>query len=571
MESSKAETRPNGGVLVAEALGDAGVELVFSLNGGHVGPIYDACIDRRIRIVDVRHEEAAGHMAHAYSRVGRHMGVAVVSAGPGVTNIVTAVANAYQAGAPLLVIGGKAPLRQFEMGALQDIPQVEIMAPITKWARTVLETRRIGEYVAEGLRRARSGRPGPVYLEIPTDVLRRDVEAGDVVPTAGCEVEGRSSGDPEVIARAAELLRQARRPLVVVGSGVGWSGAEQELAALLDTTGFPVITTSAAKGSVPADHPQLVAGARSAALSGADVVLVVGTRLNFVMGYGRPPRFAAGAKVVQIDIDPVELGRNRRVEVGIAADARMGLAQLTEALADSSGPESGEWLDTLRDTDRTAREALDGMRRSDATPVHPLRLCAEVARAVGEDGIVAADGGDIFSFARVGIDTYRPGHWLEPGVFGCLGVGVPFAVAAKIARPEQRVACITGDGAFGLTGLELDTAVRHDVPIVVVISNNAAWAIERASQIRDYGPDRVIGTDLLPTRYDLMAQALGCHGELAERPEELAPALERAFASGRPACVNVMTDPNAVSPDSARGLAVVPDDQPLGWRAGRVR
>lgn len=568
MEISHANADTNGGALVAATLRKAGIEVIFSLNGGHIGPIYDGCIDEQIRIVDVRHEEAAGHMAHAYSRVGSHIGVAVVSAGPGVTNIVTAVANAYQAGAPLLVIGGKAPLRQFELGALQDIPQVEIMAPITKWSRTVLETRRIPEYVAEGLRRARSGRPGPVYLEIPTDVLRRELDSRDVVSAAGVEVEGRSAADPEVVARAVELLQEARRPLVVAGSGVGWSGAENELRTFLEQAGCPFITTSAAKGCIRADHPQHVGGARSAALSGADLVVVVGTRLNFVMGYGRPPRFDADARLIQIDVDPAELGRNRRVDVGIAADARMALVQLAEALAESSPLETGEWLETLREKDGQARLALDGVRRSDATPVHPLRLCAEVATAVGEDGIVAADGGDIFSFARLAIDTYRPGHWLEPGVFGCLGVGVPFAVAAKIAKPEHRVACVTGDGAFGLTGLELDTAVRHNAPVVVVISNNAAWAIERASQIKDYGPDRVIGTDLLPTRYDLMAEALGCHGELVERPDDLAPALERAFASGLPACINVMTDPNAVSPDSARGLAKVPDDQPLGWRGG---
>jgi acetolactate synthase-1/2/3 large subunit len=551
-----------GGELVVKALKQEGIDVIFSLNGGHIAPIYDACLDEKVRIIDVRHEEAAGHMAHAYSRITGKIGVAAVSAGPGVTNIVTAVANAYQAGSPLLVIGGKAPLKQFELGALQDIPQVEIMAPITKWSRTILETARIPEYLSIAFRQAVSGRPGPVYVEIPTDILRARTEFSDSAMPTNYRTGARAQGDPVAVAKAIELLQKAKRPLVVAGSGVVWSGASEELRRFVDSTGFPVLTTSVAKGCVPSSHPQHFPAARSAAMSQADVILIVGTRFNFVMGYGRPPRLARDVKVIQVDIDPSEIGRNRPVDIGIVGDAKMVLQQL----ADTAGGDITEWLTVLRAKNTDAEQRLEPSSKSDARPIHPLRLCREVQACLDDSTVVVADGGDIFSFARVAIQVNRPGHWLEPGAFGCLGVGVPFAIAAKVAGPEKRVICITGDGAFGLTGMEMDTAVRHKLPIVVVISNNAAWGIERTSQIEDFGPDRIIGTELNPSRYDLLVQALGGYGELVEDPDQIRPALLRAFASGLPACLNVMTDRCARSPDAVRGLARVPDEQPLGWK-----
>ncbi len=553
----------SGGRLAVRALKREGVDVIFSLNGGHIAPIFDACLDEGLRIVDVRHEEAAGHMAHAYARITGRIGVAAVSAGPGVTNLVTAVANAYQAGVPLLAIGGKAPLKQFELGALQDLPQVELMAPITKWSRTILETSRIPEYFGIACREAFANRPGPVFLEIPTDVLRARVECADSeVPRDGRAVM-RAQGDPAAIARAIDLLRRARRPLVLAGSGVLSSGACAELRRFVESAGLPVLTTSVAKGCVPAAHPLHLAGARSAALSQADVILVIGTRFNFVMGYGRPPRFHPGVKVIQVDVDPAELGRNRPLEVAILGDARLVLEQLANVRAG----DISEWLAMLRRKHAEATARLDAASESNASPIHPLRLCREIQSLVDDQTTVVADGGDILSFARVGLAVNAPCHWLEPGVFGCLGVGVPFAVAAKVARPAGKVVCLTGDGAFGLTGMEMDTAVRHKLSIVVVISNNAAWGIERTSQIEDFGPDRIVGTELNPTRYDLMVQALGGYGELVEDAAQIKPAIERAFASGLPACINVITDRSARSPDSVRGLARVPDDQPLGWKA----
>lgn len=556
----------DGGDLVVKALKREGIDRLFSLNGGHIGPIYNACLDEGIRIIDVRHEEAAGHMAHAFSRVTGRIGVAVVSAGPGVTNIVTAVANAFQAGSPLLVIGGKAPLKQFELGALQDIPQVEVMAPITKWSRTVLETWRIPEYLSIAFRQALSGKPGPVYLEIPTDVLRGQLDEAETIFPEKYRTEARPQADPDLIQKAVKLLEGAERPLVVVGSGILWSRAHEELRQFLEVTGLPLLSTSFAKGCVKGDHPQYVPGARSLALSQADVILVIGTRFNFIMAYGRPPRYQKDVKVIQVDIDPSEIGRNRPIQVGIVADARMALMQLTQAVAGPFPNMLSPWLDALREKDALAKARLEPLYHSSAVPIHPLRLCREIQDLLDEDAIIVADGGDIFSFARVALSVNHPGHWLEPGPFGCLGVGVPFAIAAKLAKPEKQVLCITGDGAFGLTGMEMDTAIRHRVPIVVVISNNAAWAIERTSQIKDYGPDRIIGTELLPSRYDLMVQALGGYSELVEKPEEIRPALERAFASGLPACVNVMTDKTVESPDSIRGLAKVPDEQPIEWK-----
>ena len=479
----------------------SGIDTVFSLNGGHISLIYDACIDEGMRIIDVRHEEAAGHMAHAFARTTGKVGVAAVSAGPGVTNIVTAVANAFQGGCPMLVIGGKAPLRQFELGALQDIPQVEIMAPITKMSKTVFETARIPEYVAMALRVAASGRPGPVYLEIPTDVLRGTVkETPAMYPEQFCP-ETRPASDSAALKRIVALLESAERPLILAGGGVHWSGASSGLKDFAEQTGIPVILTSTAKGCLPSGHAQLVAGARSMALSQADVVLVVGARFNFILGYGRAPRFHAEARIIQIDIDPAEIGRNRPVEVGVLGDARIVLRQLTDASLRLNA-NAKSWLASLRRKDAEAKNKLELAAQSAAVPIHPWRLCGEIQSFLDDDAIVVADGGDIFSFSRVMIQTNYPGHWLDPGAFGCLGVGIPFAIAAKLANPGKQTLCITGDGAFGLTAMEFDTAVRHKVPIVVVISNNAAWAIERTSQRMDFGPGRIIGTELLPSRYD---------------------------------------------------------------------
>jgi len=561
----------DAGHLSVAQLRREGVDVLFSLNGGHIAPIYDACLDAGVRIVDVRHEDAAVHMAHAYSRLSERTGVACVTAGPGVTNTVTALATAHAAASPLLLLGGKAPVKQFDLGALQDVDQIAILRPVTKAAWTVLEGARAAEYVNAAIRLAHAPLPGPVYVELPTDVLREPgapagAEARTLPPA---RLAGRPGPDPDLLARAAALVEGAARPVIVAGSGVGWAGAHAGLRAFAERIQAPVLTTSLGRGALPAGHPLNLAAARSFLLAGADLVVVVATRFNYVLGYGRPPRLPETARIVQIDLAPEELNRNRVTDVAIQADAGAALAALAAAVSARAAPRP--WLDEARRRDQRARQALARQAASDARPIHPLRLCQDVARAAPPGTVFVLDGGDILSFGRLVVEPDGPGCYLDPGPYGCLGVGLPFANAAKVARPSTPVVCISGDGALGINLMEFDTAVRHRLPIVLVVSNNAAWGIELNSQRADFGEDRVIGTLLRDCRFDRVAQALGGHGERVTEPAEIATAVGRALDAGVPALVDVVTDPTAASPDLTRGLARVPDRQPLTvWGEGRA-
>jgi acetolactate synthase-1/2/3 large subunit len=357
------------------------------------------------------------------------------------------------------------------------------------------------------------------------------------------------------------MLEHAERPVILAGSGVGWSGAHAELRAVAERLAAPVLTTSLARGALPRTHPLNLPGARSYLLSNADVVVVVGTRFNYVLGYGRPPRLPEHAAVIQIDLAPEELNRNRVADLPIQADATAALGALAAALP--APVPVRPWLEEARARHEGARARLARDAASDARPIHPLRLCREVAGAAPPGTVFVLDGGDVLSFGRLAVEPDGPGRFLDPGPYGCLGVGVPFANGAKIARPSAPVVCISGDGALGINLMELDTAVRHRLPIVVVVSNNAAWGIELNSQIEDFGAGRVIGTRLRDCRFDLVAQALGAHGERVTDPAEIGPAVRRALEAGGPALVDVVTDARAASPDLVRGLARVPDRQPL--------
>jgi acetolactate synthase-1/2/3 large subunit len=545
-----------GGELVARALAAASVRHVFTLVGGHTTPVVDACAQIGIGIVDVRHEEAAAHMAHAWARTTGEPGIALVTAGPGVTNTVTGVAHAWSGGAPLVLLAGRAPLAQADRGALHEMDQVTLMRPITKWAATLLETERLPEYVARAIAESRSGRPGPVFLELPSDVLRGTAEADVIVPSP----PPRPAGDPAAVGDAAAMLSQAERPLVVAGSGVFWSGAADELIALVEHLGTPVIVSHAARGIVPDDHPNHVGAARSKALRSADAVLVVGSRFNFMLAYGQPPRWNPEARVVQVDVDPGALGRNRRVDVEIAGDARLVLRGLVEALP---GQPPGPWLAELRSADTEARSRLAAEAGgAEGEPIHPLAVCSALAQALEPDAFVAVDGGDILSFARQAVPAQRPGGWLDSGSFGCLGYGVAAACAAKLAFPDRQAVALVGDGAFGLGAIELDTAARHGLEILVVVSNNGAWAIETASQEMEFG--RSVATKLERRPYHLLAESLGCEGVEVTRRGELEAAIT-APLDGRPRLVNVHTDPAPRSPDGRRGLGLVPDRQAVAF------
>jgi len=539
-------TTITGGHLVARALKAEGIEAIFTLCGGHIIDIYDGCTDAGIRIIDVRHEQAAAHAADAWTRLTGIPGCAVVTAGPGTTDTVTAVANAWRAQVPMLVIGGQGPLKQAYMGSLQELDHVNLMKPITKFAATVYQTERIPELIGMALRQAYSGRPGPVFIEIPADVLFNAVEESAVVDPGTYRSQGTILGDTKLIAEAGRLLSRAERPVVLAGSQVWHCRGAAELEELARSAQVPVYLNGAARGSLPPGHPLLFVRSRRDALAGADAILVLGTPFDFRLGYGK--RLAAGAKIVQVDLDYGEIGHNRGVDIGITGDAAAVLRQLTEAIEGGADERHRSWLEHLRSVERKALERDLPLLNSDAVPIHPLRLAKEINDFLTEDSIFIGDGGDIVTISASVIQTRQPGQWLDPGPLGTLGVGMPFAIAAKVAQPQKEAFILFGDGAFGFNGFEFDTAVRFKLPVVSVVGNNAAWNQIRYGQIARYGAERGdIANLLAATRYDRIVEALGGYGEHVEQPGDIRPALERARASGLPACVNVLVDPKVYS------------------------
>ena len=534
-----------GGGLVARVLREAGVGHVFTLCGGHILPIYDGCLDEEIRVIDVRHEQVAAHAADAYARLTRHVGVAVVTAGPGVTDAVTGVANAHAARSPLLLIGGAAPLGLRGLGALQEMEQVALLQPITKGAWSVAETRQIPEVLTTAIRVALSGRPGPVFVEIPVDLLMTTVE-DRLAPIPRDYVHRTPAlADPDAVVRLGHLLSRAERPVVVAGGGVYWDDATKPLAAFVESAGVPVFMNGAGRGTLPADHPLAFAQARGFALGNADLVLVLGTPLDFRLGYGRTPTFAEDARVCMVDSDGVELGRNRPIEVGLVGHIGRVLDQLTDVLPPALPARWEEWRRRLGQKEREARETLLAECRSDAVPVSHYRWAAEIARVVTPETIVIGDGGDVVSCASKIVPLHRPGQWLDPGPFGCLGVGPAFAIAAKLLHPGRRVLLIAGDGAFGLNGIDLETAVRFGLPLTCIVGNDGGWGQIRNPQRSFFGQARAVATSLPSTRYDLMVEALGGRGTLVTEPAAIGPALERALASDEVWCINVLLDPAA--------------------------
>ncbi|MFN4259331.1 MAG: thiamine pyrophosphate-binding protein [Gemmataceae bacterium] len=549
--TSKREPAPStqtisGGHLVARALRGEGIEAIFTLCGGHIIDIYDGCTAAGIRIIDVRHEQAAAHAADAWTRLTGKPGVAVVTAGPGTTDTVTAVANAWRAQTPMLVIGGQGALKQAHMGSLQELDHVALMQPITKFAATVYHTERIPELIGMAFRQAYNGRPGPVFLEMPRDVLDAVVPESAVVDPGRYRSTGKVYGDVKLIEEAARWLARAERPAVLAGSQIWHCRAVAELRQFADAAQVPVYVNGAARGSLPPGHPLLFVRSRRAALAQADVILVIGTPFDFRLGYGK--RLAADAKIIQIDLDYGELGHNRGVDIGIIGDAGAVLGQLAAAIGTVPPRHRQTWLAHLRAAEQKALEKDWPLLNSAAVPIHPLRLAKEINDFLTEDTIFIGDGGDIVTISASVIQPRQPGHWLDPGPLGTLGVGMPFALAAKVALPHQEAFILFGDGAFGFNGFEFDTALRFNLPVVSVVGNNAAWNQIRYGQIAKYGSERGdIANLLAATRYDRIVEAMGGYGEHVTEPQDIRAALERARASGKAACVNVMVDPNVFS------------------------
>jgi acetolactate synthase-1/2/3 large subunit len=564
----------SGGHLVAKALRAEGIDTIFTLCGGHIIDIYDGCLDEGIKIVDVRHEQVAAHAADGYARVTGRPGCAVVTAGPGTTDAVTGVANAWRAESPMLLIGGQGALAQHKMGSLQDLPHVEMLAPITKFASSVPATERVADMVAMAFRECLSGAPGPAYLEIPRDVLDRRIPLEQaVVPEAGhYRASTRSLGDPAGVEELARILATSERPCVLLGSQVWTCRAAGAAEALCRAYDMPAYMNGAARGSLPPGHPHHFQLTRRYAFGRADVILIVGTPFDFRMGYGK--RLPARATVVQVDMDYRTVGKNRDVDLGLVGDVGVIMGAVVEAATGSgTGPPAGleagtaavasrpgstvsaaaasrrAWLEELRAEERRLREERLPRQLSGATPIHPLRLAHEINEFLTEDTVFIGDGGDIVTSAGGVVQPHCPGHWMDPGPLGTLGVGVPFAMASKLARPDKEVVVLFGDGSFSLTGWDFQTMVRQGLPFIGVVGNNSYMNQIRYGQIQRYGRERgEVGNYLGDVRYDLFAEMLDGYGEEVRDPDQIGPALRRARDSGRPALINVWVDPDAFAP-----------------------
>jgi acetolactate synthase-1/2/3 large subunit len=546
--------RIDGGEMLVRVLEQEGIREVFTLHGGHLDAIYQAARGRNLRWIDTRHEQAAGHAADGWARTTGRVGVAIVTAGPGVTDVVTAVTNAYLDCIPTLFIGGAAPLRDAETLPLQGgFDQLALMRPITKWAHRVTHTHRIADIVAQALRVATTGRPGPVFLELPIDVLFSRVDEAKVVfPKSVCP-DAAPAPAPAAVERAMEWLRDAARPVILAGGGVWFAQAGVELLAFADSTGIPVCTNGKAQGLVPATHPLCGrSGATLAILAQSgtppDVALLLGTRLGLFTG-GRGGGFLAPTpRLIQVDIEGEEIGRNRDIQLAIVADCRETLRAFNAAAREQRWPDRAAWQQTVQRAVALPRQMFAHVLESDAMPIHPFRMAHEVARAAGPEAVIVADGGETASWMDMAAEVCGGGRWLSHGYLGCLGTGMPFAIAAKVAHPDRPVICVVGDGSVGLNFAEFDTMVRHNLPIVTVVNNDQQWGMSAHGQDLIFGTGHRMVTDLAPTRYDLAAAGFGCHAEHVERPADLAPALQRALAAGKPACVNVMTDASVIAP-----------------------
>ena len=550
--------RIDGGEICARCLELAGVEDVFVLHGGHLDPILQACLDRGIRLIDTRHEAAAGHAADAYARHTGRCSVAMATAGPGFTNILTAVAQAYLDCTPMLVIVGAPPLRDVERWPLQGgIDQVAIARPMTKSATQVTRTELIPHLMGHALREAVDGRPGPVLLEIPIDVLFNRVPLQDVTFLPHQGVPPRPAPHARQVAEILAALSAAKRPAMLCGGGMLYADAAAELRRFATASGIPVYANNKARGMMPAEHP-LCAGAHTnmkvaeiSGLGGPDVLLVLGARFGMftepgMLGPGRIP--PDDCRIIQVDTSGVELGRIRPAHPAVQADCGAVLRALLAASAGFDWPDWSSWSSAVGRIRSWHRDAYEEAVRAsgEARRIHPYQAVSEVMRVLGDDAIVCADGGEASFWAEMVVSPARPGGLMSHGYLGCLGIGVPFAIGAQVAHPDSRVAVITGDGSMGFHLQELDTLVRHGLPVVTIVLNNKAWGMCVHGQQAMYGGNRLVATRLGDARYDLAAAGLGCHGEHVERVEDIAPAVERALASGMPACIDIIVDLDAI-------------------------
>ena len=549
--------RVTGSHLIAQALKLEGVDNIFTLAGDHVLPVLDVMADGAFRFIDTRHEQAAVHMADAWGRITGQLGVCMYTT-PGFANAIPGLANAMHSESPLLSIAGSADLAELGRGAMQEIDQVGMAAPTAKESLMIHDARRIPDTIARAVRQAYSGRRGPVHLTIPVDVQEQELEEDEVTFFNPDEYRAGEAiyAPPELIRQAVELLRSAQRPMVIAGEAAGYAADGQALQAFAETTRAPVLTEGQARGLLSDNHPYgfgfFERGLNRAAskLREADLVILLGRKQDYTIGFCRPPNIAADAKIIQIDPAAAEIGRNRGVAVGIVGDVTSVLTQLTQAAAQHSWQDL-PWLEELRAARAAQAEWAEGLAAPD-TPMHAMFVHKTLESMLRPDDFLSFDGGDFCHFGRALLPAQMSKRWSYVSSLGMLGSSLPSALAAQVAYPDSRVINLTGDGAFGFNGMEFDTAVRHQLNVVTILGNDSAWGIDRQIQLGLYG--RPVATDLLPTRYDQVVQGLGGHGELVERPEDLRPALERAFAAHKPALVNV-TVQRAISPRAEAAIA----------------
>ncbi|MCH2169452.1 thiamine pyrophosphate-dependent enzyme [Myxococcota bacterium] len=532
----------HGGQIAARALKEAGVECIFTLCGGHIMPLYEGCLDEGIKVIDVRHEQAAVHAADSWARCNPGgIGVAAITAGPGVTDGVTGIANAWRANSPILVIGGQGPFENMRQGSLQEMDHIGVVRPITKYADAIYQTHRIAEYIELAVRHAVSGIPGPAYLEIPMDIFMGQCEE-DQAPIPRIRTEApRISPDRDEVRKAVEVLAGAERPMLMAGTSVKWSRASQELVKLISDIHLPAYTNGMGRGTIPPQTPEFFNRSRRDALKQTDCIVLAGTLLDFRLRFGKS--IPKDAKVIQLDMDATLIGQNRQADVPIVGNLACSFEMLSEEIASQGvALDFSAWRDQLREVEMKAEQDVEASLGSEEVPIDPQRMCREVRDWLEDtgDAIVIGDGGDIVATAAKILPVKSEGAWMDPGPLGTLGVGMPFALAAQVAHPDRRVVIVYGDGSFGLNGFEYDTAVRFGLPIIGILGNDGAWGQMMRPQIGLYGEDRVVATKLNFTRYDKVVEALGGHGEFVERPEQLRPALERAAASGKPALINVI-------------------------------
>jgi acetolactate synthase I/II/III large subunit len=537
-ETTSESTAVHGGRLVARRLAAHGVRKLFTLSGGHLFSVYDGCREEGIDIVDVRHESSAAFAAEGWAKVTREPGVCALTAGPGVTNGMSALGSALMNHSPMLVLGGRAPAMRWGQGSLQEIDHVPFVRPLTRFAATAGSTAEIPGLVDAAWAAAVRPHSGPAFVDLPLDHVFMEAEGGEE-PAAAAP----ASATPD-LARALVLLEEAERPVIMAGTDLYWGRGEGALRELVEARRIPVFLNGLARGCIPADHELFFSRARSTALKGADVALVVGVPMDFRLGFGKS--FGEETEIVVIDVAEPERDHPREVAVELYGD----LGGILSGLAGGRAADTSRWVETIRAAEREKREAERELREDGRAPLHPMRLYAELGEVLDRNAIVIGDGGDFVSYAGRMIDSYEPGCWLDPGPFGCLGSGPGYALAAKLAHPERQVVLLLGDGAFGFSGMEFDTLARHGVNVVGVMGNNGIWALEKHPMEFLYGYS--VAAELRPeTRYDLVVEALGGHGALVREPGRLRGALETAFAAGRPALVNVLTDPSVAYPRSS--------------------